>query len=493
MLRRHPRRGTCPWPLLACLYLLLPGAAGAADPDLATWRAGPVRYIITGPEDRAFKRLTTDEERREFIAEFWERRDPTPGTPENELRDVFVRRIQEANALFNETTKQGWRTDRGRIYILLGPPDEQESDPMQKERRGQIRWIYRGAPTEQSAPNRIIAFREDPSGEYRLDTDPASYELTLPFATRSSLALGPRPEDLLLGEPGPTPTGIATDVAGMLLQPREEELIREIVATEEYPGRFPFLWRIDSYRSENGLTFVAINLGIDPHLLAPEADASALLPMARLEDLGGSGRMYDFVYRNPFVPAPDNAPGSRSWIFQAGQGLPPGRYRCYLGVVDTSNGDAVSRHEDVVVPAFPGTGLALSSLTQVRLSETLAAEDTAWPYKRPFELAGRRLVPRLDPAYRNGETFSLYFQIYGASVSPDGRRDLRVEYRFYVHQPDGIHPLGDPVIAYPTEQAVGWQFPLVGWPAAAFRLQVTVSDRLTGESVSDSLEFLVDG
>jgi len=262
--------------------------------------------------------------------------------------------------------------------------------------------------------------------------------------------------------------------------------------TEDYPGRFPFLWRADFYRSEEGLTFVAINLGIDPGLLGPDPDASSLLPMSRLEDLDGDGRVYDFVYRNPFVPAPDNTADSRSWIFQAGQGVPPGRYRCYLGFLDTRTGEAVSRHENLTVPSFPASGLALSSLTPVRLSETLAPEEPAWPYKRPFELAGRRLVPRLDPAYRNGQTFSVYFQVYGAMVGPDGHRDLRVEYRFYVHGPDGVLPLGDPIVAYPTEQAVGWQFPLVGWPTAAFRLQVTVTDGLQKRSASDALEFLVE-
>ena len=69
--------------------------------------------------------LGTDDEREEFIEQFWLRRDPTPGTPENEFKDEHYRRIAYANLHFPTATgKAGWKTDRGRIYIVYGPPDE---------------------------------------------------------------------------------------------------------------------------------------------------------------------------------------------------------------------------------------------------------------------------------------------------------------------------------------------------------------------------------
>ena len=85
-------------------------------------------YIISDEERAAFKSLQTDEEREHFIEQFWLRRDPTPGTVENEFKEEHYRRIAYANEHF-ATSIPGWKTDRGRIYITYGPPDEKESHP----------------------------------------------------------------------------------------------------------------------------------------------------------------------------------------------------------------------------------------------------------------------------------------------------------------------------------------------------------------------------
>ncbi len=99
--------------------------------ELATpykkWLNEDVAYIITDEERSAFKTLANDEEREQFITQFWLRRDPTPGTPENEFKTEHYRRIAYANEQFSPTTGlPGWKTDRGRIYITFGPPDEIE-------------------------------------------------------------------------------------------------------------------------------------------------------------------------------------------------------------------------------------------------------------------------------------------------------------------------------------------------------------------------------
>ena len=87
-----------------------------------------VAYIITDEERQAFKRLQTDEEREQFIEQFWLRRDPTPDTVENEFKEEHYRRIAYANEHFASGIP-GWKTDRGRIYIVFGPPDEIDSHP----------------------------------------------------------------------------------------------------------------------------------------------------------------------------------------------------------------------------------------------------------------------------------------------------------------------------------------------------------------------------
>jgi len=92
------------------------------------WLDEEVPYIITDEERAAFKKLTTDEEREQFIEQFWERRNPNPGSPENEFKEEYYRRIAYSNEHFASGIP-GWKTDRGRMYIMYGPPDEIESHP----------------------------------------------------------------------------------------------------------------------------------------------------------------------------------------------------------------------------------------------------------------------------------------------------------------------------------------------------------------------------
>src|SRR6201985_57341 len=92
------------------------------------WLNEDVSYIITDEERKAFKRLSTDDERENFIEAFWLRRDPTPDTEENEFKEEHYRRIAYANERFASGIP-GWKTDRGRIYIVYGPPDQNDSHP----------------------------------------------------------------------------------------------------------------------------------------------------------------------------------------------------------------------------------------------------------------------------------------------------------------------------------------------------------------------------
>ena len=92
------------------------------------WLDEDVRWIITDEERSAFMQLSNDEERDQFIEAFWQRRDPTPDTEENEFKEEHYRRIAYANEHFAAGIP-GWKTDRGRIYIVFGPADEVESHP----------------------------------------------------------------------------------------------------------------------------------------------------------------------------------------------------------------------------------------------------------------------------------------------------------------------------------------------------------------------------
>jgi len=102
------------------------------------WLTEDVAYIITNEERAEFRSLQTRDEYERFIEQFWKRRDPTPGTEENEFKEEHYRRIAYANEHFEDPNGlPGWKTDRGRIYITYGPPDEIQSHPESEQ------WNYR--------------------------------------------------------------------------------------------------------------------------------------------------------------------------------------------------------------------------------------------------------------------------------------------------------------------------------------------------------------
>jgi GWxTD domain-containing protein len=147
-------------------------AAAQMSAAYRKWLNEEVVYIITDEERKAFRALSTDQERDKFIEQFWLRRDPTPGTPENEFRDEHYRRIAYANSRFM-ASDPGWKTDRGRIYVQYGPPDEIESHPTgnDTQRYPFEQWRYRLIAG--IGNNVIIEFVDQArSGDYRMAMDP---------------------------------------------------------------------------------------------------------------------------------------------------------------------------------------------------------------------------------------------------------------------------------------------------------------------------------
>jgi len=150
-----------------------------------------IRYIITPQEERIFREMPP-EDRGEFIMDFWARRDPDPSTPENEFRSQYYTRLAVADKAFRAGIP-GWMTDKGRIYILLGPPTDvikksmgdasKEFDKGKRElssnllEEGTITerpteiWIYNQYPDYFAGPLRLVFVDYDSSGDYKLTTD----------------------------------------------------------------------------------------------------------------------------------------------------------------------------------------------------------------------------------------------------------------------------------------------------------------------------------
>lgn len=150
--------------LLASLFLRVPSAQSGKADVYQKWLEEDVHWIITDHERAEFMKLSTDQQRVQFVEAFWSRRDPTPGTPENEFKAEHYRRLAYSNAHFASGVP-GWKTDRGHVYIIYGTPDEIHTQP---------------APaTQQTAKN---AGSNYPTQTWRYHhLNGASHDLTVPF------------------------------------------------------------------------------------------------------------------------------------------------------------------------------------------------------------------------------------------------------------------------------------------------------------------------
>jgi len=165
-----------------------PAPAQAARPNepptetsYQKWLNEEVVYVITDAERQAFRSLQTDEERQKFIEQFWLRRDPTPGTPENEYREEHYGRIAYASEHFGTRAIPGWKTDRGMVYIKFGPPDftfhSQFGLPAAEE------WIYRY----------IEGFGVDVHIEFVDSSGTGDYHMTIDPAAKNAAPVPPTP------------------------------------------------------------------------------------------------------------------------------------------------------------------------------------------------------------------------------------------------------------------------------------------------------------
>ncbi len=149
------------WMTVSCHYYNLEKQLSPDHEDFIN----KVRYIISNKEKRLFLELP-DEDKDEFIREFWEKRDPDPTTEENEFRMEYYNRIERANDIFISEGRPGWLTDRGRIYILFGPPMDRITYPQSYSGRCQETWYYGNFP--------VVFVDRTCTGSYNLVT----YDLT---------------------------------------------------------------------------------------------------------------------------------------------------------------------------------------------------------------------------------------------------------------------------------------------------------------------------
>jgi GWxTD domain-containing protein len=449
------------------------------DAPTPSWLEGPVRYLVTQDEAQVYRALNTTDERARAIRHFWSTRDPDPSSPENECRLLFYKRVEEAQRLFTtESTKPGWKTDRGKIYIMLGPPDEADEGMTPAMRPDDIVWTYRNPPPGSNAgPNQQVRFRLDETGEYRLRTD-------LRFLA-SETAMG---------------QALALQAMQYKSQPPTHAL-PDNAAEEEPASPDGMSAHADVFQSGRDRMLAILTLWVPEALLS---DASGTPGAARVEvsariDNDGGGPSYDLA--GPSALRPGAGPLGRgpngTRIFQGGAVIRPGTYTVHYALVG-SDSQILHRFDAPLAAQAPGAAaLAVGPIAFAAHLERLA-EPTAVEYLAPFVLGWLRVVPRAPGAFGSGDDLAFYYQVSGAQNDPiEGVPDLEVEYTFEVQVAGrlggtAMAPLGHPIhLTHEASVLQGFSLPLGDWQPGHFRLKVTVTDNIAGTSASNDILFQV--
>lgn len=473
--------------LLAWLSVALPAAGPAAAGDrsvqLKKWIEGPVRYIALKEEAKKFKSLDTDEDRSLFIERFWARRDPSPETLTNEYRQLFWERVQQANELFLDSPKDGALTDRGKIYILYGPPTEIEEDIHRRTERpgstpGILRWIYEGRPSGRMDVNPVVVvpFERDAGGEYKVSYDPKLASVFFdPLAVRERHMRDVEQFYDILGVSSRSELSVMLDLGRMQEVPPQEQVLLERVET------------IEAYNTH------AVRAELHRYYL-PEPQQSLVSVTVDISDTAPGEKpaiIARFTHRDatrqPRLLGEDSFRVVQVGDTRVAQGrlsLDPGHYDVTLLVADPVKVRTGLLNIETVVPE-PSDRLRLSDVAWASELESLPYASLV-SYDEPYIVGPFRVVPRLGATFRPGETVRLFYEIYGASYP------VRVSYRLQGREDDGTWvDLGLPATAQQSASSQGWDLPTSErWPPGDYRIRIEARDS-DGTQVERSVPFVL--
>ncbi len=419
------------------------------------WIEEEVALIITDAERDAFMKLKTDDEREQFILEFWRHRDPDPDTEENEFREEHFERIAYANEHF-ASGKPGRLTDRGRIYIKFGKPDQIESHPtggsyqrLPHEGGGSTstypfeRWFYRYLPGIRSGVE--IEF-VDPSGS-------GEYRMARNFNKKDALLHVPG-AGLTTGELIGTETR-ADRIAGYTYRREQDspfaisELFSDLERAPEFkrsyfPGALTdtpniddnslsFEVRADYFRQSDNQVLTALTIQADNKDLVFQDSGG--LQTARLNIFGRVttiaarrvGMFEDSVTTTSTREELTESKEKKSAYAKAFI-LQPGRYRVDVMVRDVVSGATGVRHLGLQVPAFEPGKLATSSVVLAAKLEDMRERPAAGP----FVIGSTKVIPNLSGSFRRGQPLGIYLQVYNAGIDQTTLRpSVDVEYALF--------------------------------------------------------------
>jgi GWxTD domain-containing protein len=495
------------------------------DNSYKTWLSEDVTYIITPAERTAFLRLETNEEREQFIESFWLRRSSNPDLPDNDFKEEHYRRIAYANEHF-ASGKPGWMTDRGRIYIIWGKPDEIESHPTGgtydrpiEEGGGSTTtypwetWRYRYM--EGIGENIIIEF-VDPSGsgEYHQTMDPSEKDaLThVPGAGLSmmeSMGMASKADRFSRSDGTTMPTTMGGQPASLNEFNRLEQYakvnqapavkykdLEALVTTRMVRDQLHFNYRTDFLKVTNDTVLVPITLQVANQQLQFKSKDG--VHSAELNIFGRVSTLTGRVVQTFEDPVTRDYPDSLfqkslklSAIYQKAIPLRPGLYRLDLVVKDVDSGNVGVVNARLAVPRYDEEKLEASSLI---LADQIEHVPTKQIGTGQFVLGSSKVRPRMEADFTTADRMGIYLQVY--NLKPDEK----------THKTDATFVYtvkrGDQQVMQFKETSLEMKqtgdqvtlerlLPLATLSPGKYTLQVSATDVLANQTISRTADFSV--
>ncbi|MAP40580.1 MAG: hypothetical protein CL879_13320 [Dehalococcoidia bacterium] len=454
-----------------------------------------VDLIMAGAEkDDQWKNLGTDDARRAFVTKFWAGRDPTPGTSDNEFREIYMRRVQTAAQRYPGSVP-GYMTDRGKVYIIYGEPEEKAIRPATNTERQpvdtetDILWRYDAGKNSYLEQDEIT-FSPDTDGDYSLKS---SLDLTA-----SAFLAGQEVRDLIdAARPnlGPVGTRIvsaaATPDRTAMQRLLEEGVRQQDLALQQEFAFFP--------APENN-TFSVVAFEVGKAELTANSAANESTTTLRAFGL--------FLHKDPelgerplrpfsidFTITDDEGTEKESFTHSFGMPLPPGTYRLAWGVMDTSSGRLTTSSADFEVPSFSTGALMPSTIVASRAEPTMQTDvvDIEKIYSG-IRVGNAHFDTDIDREFASTETIELLYFVTGAQPAP-GTQQLRLEVTSRILRETD----GENIGTFPAEIhdffAIGQQIPLSELSELAaggeYRIEIHIKDLVSGTEVVQTLPFRV--
>lgn len=502
------------------------------DSQYKKWLNEDVPYIISSEERSAFLHLSTNEEREQFIEQFWQRRNPDPDSPENTFKEEHYRRIAYANEHYASGIP-GWKTDRGRLYIMWGPPDEVDSHPSggsyqrpAEEGGGETstfpfedwRWRF----LEGIGENVMVEF-VDPtmSGEYRLTMDPSEKDaLTyVPGAGLTQLESmgmsnksarfnntdGTHLAQSLTGQPENDTEFSRLELYSKIQQPpavKYKDLLA-VVTERLVREQVKFQYRTDFMRITSDTVLVPITVQIPVRQLSFQekdgVDSATMNLFARVTSL--SGRVVQ-TFEDPLrvdFPASllqQSLAGYR--IYQKAVPLTPGLYRLDIVIKDVNSGNVGVLNTRLPVPRFQEDQLSASSLILADDIHRVSIRDIG---VGQFVVGDIKVRPKMDATFTPNDSMGVFMQVYNLKVDDKTHKpDVNVQYRVFKAEGSNTGS-SDPVVKFDLPQNKmpehGEQLTLENMitlgslAPGKYRLEVAVTDNLAKQSITSKADFTV--